>query len=308
MEKTSPTRTRRRTCHSKIETYDEFDCKNAFGRVFFNFIKPGEDFVWILRSLEICCGRRSIRKTWETVTTRVFKRGLWSILVFSRVEKWSCSARSIRETGETSWDLMQQVAPHREEPLLDGNAHSVRYGEMIHDGSEKPGKINSHVKLQLPNTQNWLWKLHNYSMNNDKSTEDKHETNHINNEYNDMNTRKMHITWACTESAQSLSHFVHLVSHAPQDSSLSLIILLSTSTCPSPSSPFSSLSCTSSYTLSSTTWSPCKTWTSPRTRGVTTPTTSTPPSQVMSPTSWPSASSTNLQVPSPTLLRHRTRT
>ena len=30
---------------------------------------------------------------------------------------------------------MQQVAPHREEPLLDGNAHSVRYGEMIHDGS-----------------------------------------------------------------------------------------------------------------------------------------------------------------------------
>ena len=26
------------------------------------------------------------------------KRGLWSILVFSRVEKWSCGARSIRET------------------------------------------------------------------------------------------------------------------------------------------------------------------------------------------------------------------
>ena len=26
--------------------------------------------------------------------------------------------------------------------LLDGNAHSVRYGEMIHDGSEKPEKFN----------------------------------------------------------------------------------------------------------------------------------------------------------------------
>ena len=38
---------------------------------------------------------------------------------------------------------MQQVAPHREEPLLDGNAHSVRYGEMIHDGSGKPDKVNS---------------------------------------------------------------------------------------------------------------------------------------------------------------------
>ena len=32
-------------------------------------------------------------------------------------------------------------------------------------------------------------------------------------------TRNMHITWACTESAQSLSHFVHLVSHAPHGSS-----------------------------------------------------------------------------------------
>ena len=38
---------------------------------------------------------------------------------------------------------MQQVAPLREEPLLDGNAHSVRYGEMIHDISVKPDKVNS---------------------------------------------------------------------------------------------------------------------------------------------------------------------
>ena len=44
---------------------------------------------------------------------------------------------------KTSGDMMQQVAPHREEPLLDGNAHSVRYGEMIHDGSGKPEKVNS---------------------------------------------------------------------------------------------------------------------------------------------------------------------
>ena len=44
---------------------------------------------------------------------------------------------------KTSWDMMQHVAPHREETLLDGNAHSVRYGEMIHDGSGKPDKVNS---------------------------------------------------------------------------------------------------------------------------------------------------------------------
>ena len=36
------------------------DREDAFGRVFFNFIKPGEDLVWISRSWEICCGRRSI--------------------------------------------------------------------------------------------------------------------------------------------------------------------------------------------------------------------------------------------------------
>ena len=83
---------------------------------------------------------------------------------------------------------------------------------------------------------------------------------------------------------------------------------LSTSICPSPSSPTSSSSCTSSSTLSSTTWSPCKTCAPPRTRGVTTPTTSTPPSQVMSPTTCSSASSATPRVPSPTLPSHRTWT
>ena len=37
---------------------------------------------------------------------------------------------------------MQHVAPHHEEPLLDGNAHSARYGETIHDGSGKPDNLN----------------------------------------------------------------------------------------------------------------------------------------------------------------------
>ena len=42
---------------------------------------------------------------------------------------------------ESSWNAVQQICPHREEPLLDGNAHSVRYGEMIHDGSGKLDKV-----------------------------------------------------------------------------------------------------------------------------------------------------------------------
>ena len=41
-----------------------------------------------------------------------------------------------------SWDAMQQVVLHHEEPLLDGNAQSVRYGEIIHDGSGQPDSVN----------------------------------------------------------------------------------------------------------------------------------------------------------------------
>ena len=60
-------------------------------------------------------------------------------------QEWKSGAAAHDRSGKpekTSWDMMQQIAPHREEPLLDGNAHSVRYGEMIHDGSGKPEKLN----------------------------------------------------------------------------------------------------------------------------------------------------------------------
>ena len=131
--------------------------------------------------------------------------------------------------------------------------------------------------------------------------------NHINkcNDMN-MNTRKMHITWAWKQ-ARTLSHslmwgHMHLVAHVLSP------VMSSMYTCVSPLvhpslllRPFSSLSCTSSSTLSSTTRSPWKTCALPRTKGVTTPVTFPSPSQVMSPTTWPSASSTTLQVPSPTL-------
>ena len=51
-------------------------------------------------------------------------------------------------------------------------------------------------KEYTPITENWLRKRYKYSKKNYKSTEDKHETNHINNKCNDMNmnTRKMHNT------------------------------------------------------------------------------------------------------------------
>ena len=58
--------------------------------------------------------------------------------------KWKSgvAARLIGKLEKTSWDMMQKVAPHRDEPLLDGNAHSTRCGEMIHDGSGKLEKMN----------------------------------------------------------------------------------------------------------------------------------------------------------------------
>ena len=60
-------------------------------------------------------------------------------------QEWKSGAAAHDRSGKpekTSWDMMQQVRPHREEPLLDGNAHSIRYGEMIHDGSRKLDIVN----------------------------------------------------------------------------------------------------------------------------------------------------------------------
>ena len=72
---------------------------------------------------------------------------------------------------------------------LDG-----RWSELYFMGVEWRTGVS--CKEYTPTTENWLRKRYNYSLNNDTSTEVKHETNHINNKCNDMNmnTRKMHIT------------------------------------------------------------------------------------------------------------------
>ena len=99
-----------------------------------------------IKILEICRGRRSIGETWETVTTRYSKKDYgqsWSS------QEWKSGAAEHDRSGtpeKTSWDMMQKVALHREEPLLHGNAHSVRYGETIHDVSGKPAKFNYQEK------------------------------------------------------------------------------------------------------------------------------------------------------------------
>ena len=76
---------------------------------------------------------------------------------FCSSQEWKSGAAAHDRSGKpekTSWDIMQQVAPHREEPLLDGNAHSVRYGEMIHDGSGKLEKLN-HQEEAILKISSW---------------------------------------------------------------------------------------------------------------------------------------------------------
>ena len=60
-------------------------------------------------------------------------------------QEWKGGAVEHDRSGKpekTSWDKLQKVAPHREQPLLGRTAHSARYGEMIHDGSGKPETVH----------------------------------------------------------------------------------------------------------------------------------------------------------------------
>ena len=51
-------------------------------------------------------------------------------------QEWKSEATAHDRSGKPD------VRPHHEEPLLDGNAQSVRYGEVIHDGSGQPDSVN----------------------------------------------------------------------------------------------------------------------------------------------------------------------
>ena len=55
-------------------------------------------------------------------------------------QEWKSGAAEHDRSGKpevNSWDSLQKVDPHREEPLLGRNAHSARYGETIHDRTVK---------------------------------------------------------------------------------------------------------------------------------------------------------------------------
>ena len=60
-------------------------------------------------------------------------------------QEWKSGAAEHDRSGkpeEMSWYTLQEVDPHREEPLLGRNAHSARYGELIHDRTVKPVSVH----------------------------------------------------------------------------------------------------------------------------------------------------------------------
>ena len=48
-------------------------------------------------------------------------------------------------------DTLQKVDPHREEPLLGRNAHSARYGELIHERTVKPVSVHHQEQAYFEN-------------------------------------------------------------------------------------------------------------------------------------------------------------
>ena len=108
----------------------------------FSLIKPGEDLLWITRSWKIWAKWRWIGETCATRQS-VNTRGLWSILVFSIVEKVELPSPIDRGNLRKILGIhCKKLTLMREEPLLGRNAHSARYGELIHDRTGKPVSVH----------------------------------------------------------------------------------------------------------------------------------------------------------------------
>ena len=79
-------------------------------------------------------------------------------------QEWKSGTAEHDRSGkpeEMSWDTLQKVDPHREEYLLGRNAHSARYGELIHDRTGNLCQCITKGRL-IPNsswavTQQNLW-------------------------------------------------------------------------------------------------------------------------------------------------------
>ena len=71
-------------------------------------------------------------------------------------QEWKSEATGHDRSGkpdETSWSVVQQVRPHHEEPLLDGDAQSVRYGGMLRDRS---GQLDNSNSQEVADSENFV--------------------------------------------------------------------------------------------------------------------------------------------------------
>ena len=69
-------------------------------------------------------------------------------------QEWKSGAAEHVRSGkleEISWDTLQKVDPHREKSLLGRNAHSARYGELIHDRTGKPVSVHHQEQAYFEN-------------------------------------------------------------------------------------------------------------------------------------------------------------
>ena len=138
--KTASTRIRRRTCHSQIETYDEFDSLRSCLLQLHRTRGGLRIDIKILGNLlreTIDQGNLRDRHN-QVIQKRIM---VYPVLLKSgKVELRSTIDRG--NLRKISWDELQQVALQREEPLLGRNAHSARYGELIHDRTGKPVSVH----------------------------------------------------------------------------------------------------------------------------------------------------------------------
>ena len=101
----------------------------------------------ILKDLFLTIERRNL---WKRQDQIIYKR----IMVDLGLLKWKSGAVEHDRSGkpeEISWDTLQKVDPHREEPLLGRNAHSARYGELIHDRTVKPVSVHQQEPAHFEN-------------------------------------------------------------------------------------------------------------------------------------------------------------
>ena len=133
-----------RTCHSKITTYDEFDRKNAFVRVFFS---PGRTSHGYQDPDKPVLDDRAGKPVETSRSNYSQDYGLsWSSQV------WKSGDGEHDRPGQpdkNSWDSLVKVDPHRGEHLLGRTAHSARNEETIHERTGKPASENVQGKANF---------------------------------------------------------------------------------------------------------------------------------------------------------------